>query len=74
MTTININNQNIENFLYEQAIVSKKSTADYLTSLIKREMDFLEMQKDIKILESEIQQVNNKSIKPRPARLLLDEL
>jgi len=60
MTTININNQNIENFLYEQAIVSKKSTADYLTSLIKREMDFLEMQKDIKILESEIQQVNNK--------------
>ena len=74
MTTININNKSIESFLYEQAIVNKKSTVDYLTSLIKREMDFLEMQKDIKVLENEIQQVNNKKLKPKPARLLLNEL
>ena len=74
MTTVNISNQTVESFLNEQTIVNKVSTVDYLTSLVLNEMDFLEMKKDMKILESELKQLNEGKIKARPARLLLDEL
>ena len=74
MTTIKIDNQTVESFLYEQTVVNKVSTVDYLTSLILNEMDFLEVKQDIKTLESEIKQVTEGKIKPRPARLLLNEL
>lgn len=74
MTTVNISNQTVESFLYEQTVVNKVSTVDYLTSLVLSEMDFLEIKKDMKTLESEIKQVNEGKIKPRPARLLLKEL
>jgi hypothetical protein len=74
MTTVNISNQTVESFLYEQTVVNKVSTVDYLTSLVLGEMDFLEIKKDMKTLESEIKQANEGKIKPRPARLLLNEL
>jgi len=74
MTTIKIDNQTIENFLYEQTVVNKVSTVDYLTSLVLNEMDFLEIKQDMKTLESEIKQVNEGKIQPKSARLLLDEL
>ena len=74
MTTVNISNQTVESFLNEQTIVNKVSTVDYLTSLVLNEMDFLEIKKDMKILESELKQLNEGKIKARPARLLLDEL
>ncbi len=74
MTTIKIDNQTVESFLYEQTVVNKVSTVDYLTSLILNEMDFLEVKQDMKTLESEIKQVNEGKIKPKPARLLLNEL
>jgi len=74
MTTIKIDNQTVESFLYEQTVVNKVSTVDYLTSLVLNEMDFLEIKQDMKTLESEIKQVNEGKIKPRPARLLLNEL
>ena len=74
MTTIKIDNQVIESFLYEQTVVNKVSTVDYLTSLVLNEMDFLEIKQDMKTLESEIRQVNEGEIKPKPARSLLNEL
>ena len=74
MTTIKIDNQTIENFLYEQTVVNKVSTVDYLTSLVLNEMDFLEIKQDMKTLESEIKQVNEGKIQPKSARLLLSEL
>ena len=74
MTTIKIDNQTVENFLYEQTVVNKVSTVDYLTSLVLNEMNFLEIKQDMKALESEIRQVNEGKIKPKPARLLLNEL
>jgi len=74
MTTIKIDNQTIENFLYEQTVVNKVSTVDYLTSLVLNEMDFLEIKQDMKTLESEIKQVNEGKIQPKSARLLLNEL
>jgi len=74
MTTIKIDNQTIENFLYEQTIVNKVSTVDYLTSLVLNEMDFLEIKQDMKTLDSEIKQVNEGKIQPKSARLLLNEL
>ena len=74
MTTIKIDNQTVESFLYEQTVVNKVSTVDYLTSLVLNEMNFLEIKQDMKVLESEIRQVNEGKIKPKPARLLLNEL
>ena len=74
MTTVEIDNQTVESFLYEQAVFNKVSTAEYVTSLVLNEIDFLEIKKDMSALESEIQQVNEGKIKPKPARLLLDEL
>lgn len=74
MTTVNINNQTVESFLYEQTVVSNVSTVDYLTSLVLSEIEFLEIKKDMKTLEFEIEQVKEGKIKPRPARLLLNEL
>ncbi len=74
MTTIKIDNESVESFLYEQTVVNNVSTVDYLTSLILNEIEFLEIKKDMKTLESEIKQVNEGKIKPRPARLLLNEL
>jgi len=74
MTTIKIDNQTVENFLYEQTVVNKVSTVDYLTSLVLNEMNFLEIKQDMKVLESEIRQVNEGKIKPQPARLLLNKL
>ena len=74
MTTVKIENQIVENFLYEQTVVNKISTVDYLTSLILNEMDFLEVKQDMKTLEFEVKQVNEGKIKPKPARLLLNEL
>jgi len=41
---------------------------------VLNEIEFLEIKKDMKTLEFEIKQVNENKIKPRPARLLLDEL
>ena len=73
MTTVKFENAAIENFLHEQTIVNKISTVDYLTSLIMNEMEYLEAKQDMKILESEIKQVNNGLLKPKPAHLLLDE-
>ena len=52
----------------------KISTVDYLTSLVLNEMDFLEVKQDMKTLEFEVKQVNEGNIKPKPARLLLNEL
>ena len=74
MTTVEIDNQTVESFLYEQAVVNKVSTVEYVTSLVLNEIDFLEIKKDMSTLESEIKQVNEGKIKPKPARLLLDEL
>ena len=74
MTTVEIDNQTVESFLYEQAVVNKVSTVEYVTSLVLNEIDFLEIKKDMSALKSEIQQVNEGKIKPKPARLLLDEL
>ncbi len=74
MTTVKISNQTVESFLYEQTVVNKVSTVDYLTSLVLNEIEFLEIKKDMKTLESEIKQVNEGKIKPRSARLLLNEL
>ena len=74
MTTVKINNETVENFLYEQTVVKNVSTVDYLTSLVLNEIECLEIKKDMNILESEIKQVNEGKIKPRPARLLLNEL
>ena len=74
MTTVKISNESVESFLYEQTVVNNVSTVDYLTSLVLNEIEFLEIKKDMKTLESEIKQVNKGEIKPRPARLLLDEL
>ena len=74
MTTVKIDNQTVESFLYEQTVVNKVSTVEYLTSLVLNEMDFLEIKQDMKTLESEIKQVNEGKIKPKSARLLLDEL
>ena len=74
MTTIEINNESVENFLYEQTIINNVSTVDYLTSLVMNEIEFLEIKKDMKTLESEMRQVNAGKIKPRPARLVLNEL
>jgi len=74
MTTVKISNETIESFIYEQTVVNNVSTVDYLTSLVLNEMEFLEIKKDMKDLESEIEQVNEGKIKPRPARLLLNEL
>jgi len=74
MTTIKIDNQTVESFLYEQTLEKEVSTVDYLTSLVLNEMDFLEIKKDMKTLESEIKQVNEGKIKPKPAHLLLNEL
>ena len=74
MTTIQINNKSVENFLYKQATVNNLSTVDYLTSLVMNEIEFLEIKKDIKTLESEIKQINEGKIKLRPARMLLNEL
>ena len=74
MTTVKIENQIVENFLYEQTVVNKISTVDYLTSLVLNEMDFLEVKQDMKTLEFEVKQVNEGNIKPKPARLLLNEL
>ena len=74
MTTIKIDNQIIESFLHKQTAVNKVSTVDYLTSLILSEMDFLETKQDMKRLESEIREVNEGKIKPKPARSLLSEL
>ena len=74
MTTVKINNESVESFLYEQTVVNNVSTVDYLTSLVLNEIEFLEIKKDIKTLESEIKQLNKGKIKPKPARLLLNEL
>ena len=74
MTTVNISNQTVESFLYEQSVVNDVSPVDYLTSLVLNEIEFLEIKKDMTTLESEIKQVNEGKIKPRPARLLLNEL
>lgn len=74
MITIQINNESVESFLDEQAVVNNVSTVDYLTSLVLNEIEFLEIKKDMKTLELEIKQVNDGKMKPRPARLLLDEL
>ena len=74
MTTVNITNQLVETFLNKQTIEKNVSTVDYLTSLVMNEIEFMEIKKDMKTLESEIKQVNKGEIKPRPARLLLDEL
>jgi len=74
MTTIKISNKSVENFLYEQTVVNNVSTVEYLTSLVLNEIEFLEIKKDMKTLESEIKQVNEDKIKPRPARSLLNEL
>ncbi len=38
------------------------------------ETGILEEKKDLEILKSEIKQINDGKIKPKPARLLLDEL
>jgi len=46
MTTIQINNKSVENFLYKQATVNNLSTVDYLTSLVMNEIEFLEIKKD----------------------------
>ena len=74
MTTVKIENQIVENFLYEQTVVNKISTVDYLTSLVLKEMDFLEIKQDMRTLEFEVKQVNEGKIKPKPAHLLLNEL
>jgi len=74
MTTVNISNQTVESFLYEQTVVNKVSTVEYLTSLVLNEIEFIEIKKDMTTLESEIKQVNEGKIKPKPARLLLNEL
>jgi len=74
MTTVKINNETVESFLYEQTVVNNVSTVDYLTSLVLNEIEFLEIKKEMKTLESEIKQVNEGKIKPKPARLLLNEI
>ena len=74
MTTVKINNESVESFLYEQTVVNNVSTVDYLTSLVLNEIEFLEIKKDIKTLASEIKQFNKGKIKPKSARLLLNEL
>jgi len=74
MTTVNITNQLVETFLNKQTIEKNVSTVDYLTSLVMNEIEFMEIKKDMKTLEFEIKQVNEGKIKPRPARLLLNEL
>ena len=74
MTTININNQTIEEFLYMQTTQNNISTVDYLTKLIFTEMEILSIKQDIKTIKSEVKKVNEGKIKLRPARLLLDEL
>ena len=74
MTTVNISNQTVESFLYEQTVLNKVSTVDYLTSLVLNEIEFIEIKKNMTTLKSEIKQVNEGKIEPKPARLLLDEL
>lgn len=74
MTTVKISNETVERFLYEQSVINNVSTVDYLTSLVLNEIEFIEIKKDMKTLESEIKQVNEGKIKPKSARLLLNEL
>ena len=74
MTTIQIDNQTVESFLHKQTVARKVSTVDYLTSLVLNEMEFLEIKQDMKTLRSEIKQVNEGKITPKPARSLLNEL
>jgi len=74
MTTVNINNQNIEQFLYRQTTKNNISMVEYLTTLISKEMEILSIKQDIKMIETEVKKVNQGEIKLKPARLLLDEI
>ena len=74
MTTVKLDNQTVESFLYQQTNEKNISTVDYLTSLVLNEIEFLEIKKDMKTLESEIKQVNEGKLKLQPAHLLLNEL
>ena len=74
MTTIQINNEMVEHFLYEQTSQQNISTVDYLTSLVLNEIELLEIKKEMKVVESEVKQVNEGTLKLTSARTLLDEL
>ncbi len=74
MTTIEINNKTIEQFLCKQAAKNNISTVEYLTNLILNEMEVLSVKQDMKTLESEIKKVNQGKIKLKSAHSLLDEL
>ena len=74
MTTVEIDNQTVEKFLYKQTTKNNISTVDYLTTLVLNEMEVLSVKQDMKTLESEIKQVNQGKIKLKSAHLLLDEL
>jgi len=51
---LNFGSQTVESFLYEQTVVNKVSTVDYLTSLVLNEIEFMEIKKDMTSLGSEI--------------------
>ncbi len=74
MTTVQISNKTVENFLYQQTTENDISPVEYLTSLVLNEIEFIETRKEIQTLKSELQEVSKGTIKPKPAHLLLDEL
>ena len=74
MTTVNIDNQTVEQFLYQQTTQKNISPVDYLTSLVLNEIEVLLIKQDIKTIESEVKKANEGKIKLKPARLLLDEI
>ncbi len=74
MTTVEIDNPAIEAFLYKQAKVNNVHVNDYLSSVVMYQMEKESMIEDMKVLENEIKQVNDGTIKLKPAHLLLNKL
>ena len=72
--TVTIEDKTIENFLQKQCKKNNTSTSEYLSSLILSEIEFLKIKGDIKDLKSQITKLNKGEIKPKSARLLLNEL
>jgi len=74
MTTLEINNQTVEQFLNEQAKQNNTSMSDYLVTLLITEIEAVKVKNDMSTLTSEIKKVNQGGLKLKSAHSLLNEL
>jgi len=74
MTTLEINNQSVEEFLFEQAKQTKQSATDFLMGLIYKEMEAQAVKKDIQTINQEMKLVNQGAMELESLDSLIKEL